>query len=223
MKNPKLSAVFLALLLLIVPILCSCTHAQADTDKKDSILQIFNFSADNVKISGIRAKASVDEVLETLALAREDCEIFESEAVSGNTIVDPIAATYYDEFGAQEVDVIYTFGDDALQQISYNVAFWDSDFETAYEIASNAFLTIEDAMPTVGALNCEGLTLDGVTKSADLLDQFHAGVLGSRVIETWETADGTVIYLDVAYQDRSGANYKPQNVVCMQLNIIYLV
>lgn len=223
MKSVKLSVVLLAFLLLIVPVLCSCTHAQMATDKKDSILQIFNFSEDDVKISGIQAKASVDEVLQTLALTHEDCEIFESEAITGNTIVDPMAATYFHEFGVQEVDVIYKFTNDTLQQISYNVAFWDSDFETAYEIASNAFLAIEDAIPTIGALNCEGLMLDDVTKSTDLLDQFHAGILGSRVIETWETADGTVIYLDVAYQDRSGAAYKPQNVVCMQLNIIYLV
>lgn len=217
MKSIKFFIFLIVLSLLLV--LCGCAHAQIE-NKENSFLHIFDFSENAIKVKGIQAGDSIDDVLQILALTREDCEIFESKAVSGNIIVDPAKETYYDEFGTHEVDAVYTFSDDALKQISYNIAFWDIDFDSACKIGSSVFQKIENAIPFNGKLNCEGFTLDENTKSLDLLNEFAAGIPGTRVVKTWET-DGVLLYLDIVYQDRSDATYRPENVVCMQLNISY--
>lgn len=217
MKNNR-CFIFL-LILALFPILCSCTQAQAKLPET-SLLQVFDFSNDTVEVKGIQANTSIDELLQAISLTREDCEILESKAVAGNIIVDPMPEIYYEEFGSHEVDVIYIFTDDELKQISYNVAFWDTEFDEAYKIAADAFRTIESNMPFAGKLNCEGFIMDANTESSDLLNEFKAGIPGTRVVEIWDL-DGMRVYLDIVYQDRSAAAYRPDDVICMQMNIFY--
>lgn len=192
----------------LVLLLCTaCARTQEASER--SIFQEFTRTSDSLKIQSLNAGMDVDAALSALGLTREDCKSTESKALPGTVVYRPLTGYTFSEFDPYITDIQLYFNDAGLYTVSYNVAFWDTEFADAFALAENAYQKIDEYLDAQGYTF--GSSLEELAKG-DLLDQAFT--------KCWKIGEQNIEFT-LAHQDWSDARVQTDNetVVSLQLNI----
>lgn len=198
-------AIWLSLSLVLALFCCACAQA-SEIKQKDSLLHQFTVKPDAVTVLNLRGGMDIDTALSKLGLTRDACKHVESD---GKSYYQPLEGYSFSEFGNYTTDILLSFDESGLSNISYNVAFWNTSFEDAFKLAQESFESIDSY------LNVEGYTfgaaLDDIAEG-DLLDQ--------SFMKQWKIGDQN-LYFSLTHQDWSNAKNHTDNesVVSIQFNI----